>query len=69
MFLPMYYVYILASQPRGTLYTGVTGRIVVRISQHKQKLTEGFTSRYGVDLLVCTSLTKASKSPYAARSD
>lgn len=52
MFLPMYYVYILASQPRGTLYIGVTGRIVVRISQHKQKLTEGFTSRYGVDLLV-----------------
>lgn len=48
----MYYVYMLASRRNGTLYTGVTGRLIVRVSQHKQKLTEGFTSRYGVDLLV-----------------
>jgi putative endonuclease len=48
----MYYVYILASRRNGTLYTGVTGRIIGRVSQHKQKLTPGFTSRYGVDLLV-----------------
>ena len=52
MFLSMYYVYMLASRRNGTLYTGVTGRIIVRVSQHKQKLTGGFTSRYGIDLLV-----------------
>ena len=47
-----FYVYILASRRNGTLYTGVTGRIVARVSQHRQKLTPGFTSRYGIDLLV-----------------
>src|SRR5690348_13103918 len=47
MFPTMYYVYILASQRNGTLYTGVTGRLVGRVSEHKQKLTPGFTSRYG----------------------
>ncbi|WGM37612.1 hypothetical protein AMEJIAPC_00511 [Caulobacter sp. NIBR1757] len=52
MFPSMHYVYMLASRRNGTIYTGVTGRIIVRVSQHKQKLTEGFTSRYGVDLLV-----------------
>ena len=48
----MYAVYILASRYYGTLYTGVTGRLIGRISEHKQKLTPGFTSRYGVDRLV-----------------
>ena len=52
MFPSMYYVYILASRRNGTLYVGVTGRRVGRVSEHKQKLTPGFTSRYGVDLLV-----------------
>ena len=45
-------VYILASQRNGTLYIGSTDALVVRISQHKQKLTPGFTSEYGVNLLV-----------------
>lgn len=48
----MYYVYILASQRNGTLYVGITGRVVDRVSEHKQKLTPGFSSRYGVDRLV-----------------
>lgn len=48
----MYFVYILSSRPYGTLYTGVTGRLIGRVSEHKQHLTPGFTSRYGVDRLV-----------------
>ena len=45
-------IYVLASQWNGTLYIGVTSDIVDRISIHKQDLVAGFTSRYGVHLLV-----------------
>jgi putative endonuclease len=46
------YVYILASAPYGTLYTGVTSNIVKRIWQHKEDLASGFTKTYGVHRLV-----------------
>jgi putative endonuclease len=45
-------VYILASRRNGTLYTGVTSDLVGRISEHKQDLTPGFTTQYGVKTLV-----------------
>jgi putative endonuclease len=47
-----YYVYILASKPRGTLYIGVTNNLIRRIDEHKNDIVEGFTKRYGVHLLV-----------------
>lgn len=47
-----YYVYVLASRRNGTLYIGVTSDLIKRIWEHKSKLVEGFTSRYGVDKLV-----------------
>jgi len=47
-----YWVYILASQPRGTLYTGVTNNILGRIEMHRSRKIAGFTARYGVSLLV-----------------
>ena len=43
-----YFVYILASGKNGTLYTGVTNDVLRRVSEHKQELIKGFTSRYGV---------------------
>jgi putative endonuclease len=46
-----YYVYIMASRSR-TLYTGVTRELTVRVSEHKQKLVPGFTSRYNINRLV-----------------
>ena len=46
------YVYILASVPYGTLYIGVTTDIVRRTWQHRGAFLEGFTKRYGVDMLV-----------------
>ena len=45
-------VYILASQPRGTLYVGVTSDLIQRVWQHQNNLAEGFTQRYGVHTLV-----------------
>ena len=48
----MFYVYLLASQPQGTLYTGMTDDLVRRVWEHKTKAVPGFTRRYGVDRLV-----------------
>ena len=45
-------VYMLASRPRGTLYTGVTSDLCRRLSQHRRELAYGFTKRYGVKRLV-----------------
>ena len=48
----MFYVYLLASKPYGTLYVGVTSDLPRRIWEHKNKVVPGFTRRYGVDRLV-----------------
>ena len=45
-------VYILASQPYGTLYIGVTSDLIARLWQHRSGEVKGFTSRYGVHRLV-----------------
>ncbi|WOH54308.1 GIY-YIG nuclease family protein [Bradyrhizobium sp. sBnM-33] len=47
-----FFVYILASKRRGTLYVGVTNNLGRRMLEHKGKLVPGFTRKYGVDLLV-----------------
>jgi putative endonuclease len=47
-----FFVYIMASKPRGTLYVGVTRDLINRVWQHKTDLFEGFTRRYGVHRLV-----------------
>jgi putative endonuclease len=47
-----YYVYILASQRNGTLYIGVTNNLVRRTWQHREDVVDGFTSKYGVNMLV-----------------
>ena len=46
-----YWFYIVASKT-GTLYSGMTNDIEERVFQHKNKLIEGFTTRYGCDRLV-----------------
>ena len=48
----MYYVYLLARKPYGTLYVGVTSDLTRRVSEHKNKLVPGFSKQYGVDRLV-----------------
>lgn len=47
-----FWVYILASQRNGTLYTGHTDNLPERVWQHRAELKEGFTSRYHVHMLV-----------------
>jgi putative endonuclease len=47
-----FWVYILASARNGTLYIGHTDDLPKRIHEHREGLTPGFTSRYGVTMLV-----------------
>ncbi|NOT71589.1 MAG: GIY-YIG nuclease family protein [Hyphomicrobium sp.] len=47
-----YWVYILASAPRGTLYVGVTNGLIRRIDEHRAGTASIFTRRYKVTLLV-----------------
>lgn len=47
-----YWVYILASNPRGTLYIGVTNDILGRIEKHRRGLGSLFTAKYRVSTLV-----------------
>ncbi len=47
-----YYVYMLASKKRGTLYIGVTNNLERRIHEHRNGLIEGFTKKYNVHMLV-----------------
>jgi putative endonuclease len=48
----MFYVYLVASKPYGTLYVGTTSDLGRRVWEHKNKLVPGFTQRYRVDRLV-----------------
>ncbi len=51
-----YSVYIMASRTK-VLYTGVSGNLMERVWQHKNKATKGFTTRYNVSKLVYYSQT------------
>ncbi|HLI66823.1 MAG TPA: GIY-YIG nuclease family protein [Caulobacteraceae bacterium] len=47
-----FYVYILASQRNGTLCLGSTDGLANLVTEHKAKSRPGFTSKYGVSMLV-----------------
>lgn len=47
-----YAVYILASRRNGTLYTGVTNNLPRRVWEHKNDVTDGFTKKYKIHMLV-----------------
>jgi putative endonuclease len=46
------YVYILASEPYGVLYIGVTSNLVKRVWEHREGVVAGFSKQYGVKQLV-----------------
>jgi putative endonuclease len=50
----IYHIYILASQPNGTLYIGVTNSLARRVGEHRDGVVKGFTKKYGVKMLVYT---------------
>ena len=47
-----FYVYILCSAAKGTLYIGVTNNLARRMYEHKNKLAPGFTAKYNISNLV-----------------
>jgi putative endonuclease len=46
-----YFTYIVASRSL-TLYIGMTGNLMKRVFEHKQKLHEGFSATYNCNRLV-----------------
>ncbi len=48
----MFYVYILTDRKDGTLYTGVTNIIAIRIARHRDGTGSRFVWRYGLFRLV-----------------
>jgi putative endonuclease len=47
-----FFVYILASGRKGTLYIGMTDDLTRRYFEHRNEIFPGFTKKYGVKLLV-----------------
>ncbi len=47
-----YFVYIMTNKNNAVLYTGVTNNLKRRIYEHKNKIIQGFTSRYNIVKLV-----------------
>ena len=62
-----YYVYIIANSRHniyiGVTGIGVTGNLVRRVYQHKNKLTEGHASKYNMTMLVYYESTSEKAPP------
>jgi putative endonuclease len=50
--MEQYFVYILTNKYNKVLYVGVTNNLIRRVYEHKNKLVNGFTSKYNVNKLV-----------------
>ena len=47
-----YYIYMMTNKTNTTLYAGITGSLTKRVWQHKNKVADGFTSKYNITKLV-----------------
>lgn len=56
----LFYIYLLASQPNGTLYIGVTNDLVRRVWEHKNDVVQGFSKTYQTHTLVWYETTPSS---------
>ncbi len=50
--MPSGFVYILASQRNGTLYSGVTSDLLLRMEQHHRGVGSALVKKYAVKRLV-----------------
>ena len=55
--IKQYYVYILTNKSNKVLYIGVTNDLNRRMFEHKNKLVEGFSTKYNLDKLVYYEMT------------
>jgi len=53
-----YYIYIMTNKYNTVLYTGVTNDLRRRVSEHRENLAAGFTSKYHVHKLVYYEATE-----------
>jgi putative endonuclease len=60
-----FFVYILASRRNGTLYVGMTDNLPRRVWEHRTDAVPGFTSKYGVKILVWYELHESRESAFA----
>ena len=49
---PRFYVYLMANEPYGTLYVGITNDLARRVWEHREGMVEGFTKAFGLKRLV-----------------
>lgn len=47
-----YYVYIVSNKTDTVFYVGITSNLIKRIFEHKNKVIDGFTSKYNINKLV-----------------
>jgi putative endonuclease len=60
-----FYVYILASGRNGTLYVGHTDDLNRRVFEHQSKVIPGFTTKYGVAMLVHSEVFETRETAFA----
>jgi putative endonuclease len=60
-----FYVYILASGRNGTLYVGHTDDLNRRVFEHQSKVIPGFTTKYGVAMLVHSEVFEPRETAFA----
>ena len=59
-----FFVYILASRRNGTLYIGMTDDLARRVWEHRTGAVPGFTSKYGVKMLVWFELHESRETAF-----
>ena len=52
-----YFVYLITNWNNKVIYIGITNNLQRRVFEHKNKLVEGFTSRYNLNKLVYYEIT------------
>jgi predicted GIY-YIG superfamily endonuclease len=65
---PAIAVYIMASGRNGTLYTGVTSKLGLRVEQHKLGTFGGFSKQHGCKTLVWSNGSRRWTRPSSGKS-